>query len=118
VRILVETSPLAILTLDHNGTVALANESARELFGFEDESLPGTDIAPYLPILYRMLNNPRSAAICALMWNAKRSAAMARSSWLMSGSPRITLHAARDSQPWSGTPARTCATARVRASTP
>jgi len=61
VRILVETSPLAILTLDHTGTVALANESARELFGFEDESLPGTDIAPYLPILYRMLNNPRAA---------------------------------------------------------
>src|SRR5450755_471820 len=62
VRILIETSPLAILTLDHSGRVALANESARELFGFEDESLQGTDVAPYLPILYRMLKNPRSAA--------------------------------------------------------
>ena len=41
--------------------MVLANESARELFGFEDESLPGTDVAPYLPILYRMLKNPRSA---------------------------------------------------------
>jgi PAS domain S-box-containing protein len=61
VRILVETSPLAILTLDHTGTVELANESARQLFGFEDESLPGTGIAPYLPILYRMLHNPRAA---------------------------------------------------------
>src|ERR1035441_5283805 len=62
VRILIETSPLAILTLDHLGRVALANESARELFGFEDESLPGSDVAPYLPILYRMLKNPRAAS--------------------------------------------------------
>ena len=36
-RILIETSPLAILTLDHSGRVALANESARQLLGFEDE---------------------------------------------------------------------------------
>jgi PAS domain S-box-containing protein len=62
VRILIETSPLAILTLDHAGRVALANESARELFGFEGEPLPGTDVAPYLPILQRMLKNPHSAA--------------------------------------------------------
>ena len=62
VRILIETSPLAILTLDHTGRVALANESARELFGFEDQSLPGTDVTPYLPILHRMWKNPHSAA--------------------------------------------------------
>ena len=62
VRILIETSPLAILTLDAEGRVVLANESARELFGFEDESLQGNDVEPYLPILYRMLKNPRSAA--------------------------------------------------------
>ena len=34
-RILIETSPLAILTLDQSGRIALANESARELFGLE-----------------------------------------------------------------------------------
>jgi two-component system sensor kinase FixL len=62
VRILIETSPLAILTLDHSGRVALANESARDLFGFEDQSMQGSDVAPYLPILYRMLKNPRPAA--------------------------------------------------------
>jgi two-component system, LuxR family, sensor kinase FixL len=62
VRILIETSPLAILTLDHAGQIALANESARGLFGFEDDSMPGTDITPYLPILYRMLKSPRAAA--------------------------------------------------------
>ena len=62
VRILIETSPLAILMLDQSGRVDLANESARELLGFEDESLQGSDVAPYVPILYRMLKNPRSAA--------------------------------------------------------
>jgi two-component system, LuxR family, sensor kinase FixL len=62
VRILIETSPLAILTLDPSGRVALTNESARQLLGFEDESLPGTDVAPYLPILYRMLKSPRATA--------------------------------------------------------
>ena len=62
VRILIETSPLAILTLSDSGRVALANESARELFGFGDESLQGADVSPYLPILNRMLHNQRSAA--------------------------------------------------------
>lgn len=61
VRILIETSPLAILTLNHLGQVALANESARELFGFGDGSLQGADVGPYLPILNRMLHNPRPA---------------------------------------------------------
>jgi PAS domain S-box-containing protein len=59
VRVLIETSPLAILTLDHSGRIALANESAREIFGFEDEPMQGADMMPYLPILYRMLKNPR-----------------------------------------------------------
>ena len=62
VRVLIETSPLAILTLDHSGRVALANESARELLGFEDETLPGSDVEAYLPILYRMLNSPRASS--------------------------------------------------------
>lgn len=62
VRILIETSPLAILTLNHEGRIALANESARELFGFGEELLQGTDVSPYLPILNRMLHNPRPGA--------------------------------------------------------
>src|ERR1035441_3358117 len=44
------------------GRIALANESARELFGFEGQSPQGTDVAPYLPVLYRIMKNPRSAA--------------------------------------------------------
>jgi PAS domain S-box-containing protein len=54
-RILIETSPLAILTLNSRGEVELANESARGLLGFDDESLQGRPIEPYLPLLARML---------------------------------------------------------------
>jgi len=60
VRILIETSPLAILTLDQNGRVQLANESARKLLGFEERRLQGEPVDPYLPILKRMLLSHRS----------------------------------------------------------
>jgi PAS domain S-box-containing protein len=56
VRTLIETSPLAILTLNHAGRVALANESARELLAFDDAPLQGEDVTPFLPILSRMLH--------------------------------------------------------------
>jgi PAS domain S-box-containing protein len=58
-RVLIETSPLAILTLDDSGRIVLANESARELLGFERE--PGGELVqPYLPILERLLHSNRS----------------------------------------------------------
>ena len=61
VRVLIETSPLAILTLDHRGLVALANESARGLFGFDDGPMQGIDVGPNLPILQRMLKGSSAA---------------------------------------------------------
>ena len=39
IRILIETSPLAILTLDRTGSVRLANQSAEQLLGFEEGQL-------------------------------------------------------------------------------
>jgi PAS domain S-box-containing protein len=62
VRVLIETSPLAILTLDASGRVILANESARQLLGVEDDSLPGQQVENYLPILSRMLKTQRPHA--------------------------------------------------------
>jgi two-component system sensor kinase FixL len=70
VRVLIETSPLAILTLDAAGQIVLANESARQLLAFEGEALQGQAVAPYLPILNRMLhsnhsgNNIRTSVEC------------------------------------------------------
>jgi PAS domain S-box-containing protein len=55
VRVLIETSPLAILTLNAAGKIVLANESARELLELGDRNLQGTEVADYLPILPRML---------------------------------------------------------------
>src|ERR1700722_2544537 len=57
--ILIETSPLAILTLNCRSEVELANESARQMLGFEDEPLRGLPVEPYLPILGRMLHSYR-----------------------------------------------------------
>ncbi|HYW45732.1 MAG TPA: PAS domain S-box protein, partial [Bryobacteraceae bacterium] len=62
VRILIDTSPLAILMLDQSGRVRMANESAGLLLGFEKEKLQGEAVAPYLPILVRMLNSHRSGS--------------------------------------------------------
>jgi two-component system, LuxR family, sensor kinase FixL len=55
-RILIETSPLAILTLNSRGEVELANESASRLLGFDSEGLQGKPVEPYLPLLSRMLH--------------------------------------------------------------
>ncbi len=60
--ILIETSPLAILTLNSRCEIELANESARQMLGGEDEPLAGLAVAPYLPILSRMLQSYRDGA--------------------------------------------------------
>jgi PAS domain S-box-containing protein len=51
-RLLVESSPAAILTTDGKGTVVAGNVAADNLFGIpEGESVRGRDIARYLPVL-------------------------------------------------------------------
>jgi len=55
-RAVIDTSPLAVLTLDSAGRVLLANESANQVLGFEQPLLPGQEIQPYLPILTRFLS--------------------------------------------------------------
>jgi PAS domain S-box-containing protein len=62
VRVLIETSPLAILTIDSSGRVDLANESASKLLGFEGSELAGQQVQSYLPTLYRLLKTHRPAA--------------------------------------------------------
>jgi two-component system sensor kinase FixL len=50
-EILVESSPIAILTTDANGSVLLANDAAHRLFELPPASLLGKAINPYLPSL-------------------------------------------------------------------
>lgn len=57
----IETSPLGIVTLDHEGRVALANTAAQHLFRLEEPSLSGQEIHRYLPILKRFVTIQHSA---------------------------------------------------------
>ena len=50
-RELVYTSPLAIITIDSNGAILLANEAARSLFSPETDSIVGQPISQFLPAL-------------------------------------------------------------------
>ncbi len=51
---LIHSSPATIFTLGADGRVLLANEAAHRLLGVEAGSLPGRDIAQYLPALGRI----------------------------------------------------------------
>src|SRR6201993_2083797 len=55
-QVLIETSPLGILTLDSEGRVLLANSSAQHLLRFERRPLAGHQIHTYVPILKRFLS--------------------------------------------------------------
>ena len=59
-RAVIDTSPLAVLTLDSTGRVLLANESAMQVLGFQQPLVSGREIQPYLPILTRFLAVHRS----------------------------------------------------------
>lgn len=54
-RILVETSPAAIVTIDENGFIEVANRAATELIAPRDGRLAGHPIAAYLPELHHAL---------------------------------------------------------------
>lgn len=55
VRILVETSPAAIVTIDQNGFIELANNAAAQLLAPPDDQVVGRPIAAFLPELHRAL---------------------------------------------------------------
>ena len=50
-EVLVESSPVAVLTMDANGLVLIANDAAHRLFELVPGSLLGQPINPYLPSL-------------------------------------------------------------------
>jgi PAS domain S-box-containing protein len=54
-RVLVESSPAAILTIDSSGNILLANEAAQQLLAPEKRPLQGQAISSYLPALQTVL---------------------------------------------------------------
>jgi len=61
-QVVIETSPLGIVTLDSEGHVRLANSSAEHLLRLERRPLAGQQIHAYLPILNRFLSIRDSSA--------------------------------------------------------
>jgi two-component system sensor kinase FixL len=55
IRVLVETSPAAIVTVDEHGFIELANRAAAELMAPREGSLIGQPIAAFLPELHHAL---------------------------------------------------------------
>jgi PAS domain S-box-containing protein len=53
-KVLIESSPAAIVTLDSAGKVLMANSAAHRLLGFEPERLIGESINSFLPSLARV----------------------------------------------------------------
>jgi two-component system sensor kinase FixL len=54
-RVLVETSPAAIVTVDEHGFIELANHAASELMAPREGQLIGQPIAAFLPELHQAL---------------------------------------------------------------
>jgi PAS domain S-box-containing protein len=54
-KVLVETSPAAIVTIDDQGVIELANRAATDLMAPRDGKLVGTPIAAFLPELHHAL---------------------------------------------------------------
>lgn len=55
IRVLVETSPAAIVTVDERGFIELANQAATKLMSPHDGNLVGQPIAAFLPELHHAL---------------------------------------------------------------
>ncbi len=60
-RVLIDTSPAAILTPDGEGNVLMANESARHMLGFHEAALEGENVTAYLPFLGSLRLGGRAA---------------------------------------------------------
>lgn len=60
-RILVESSPAAIITIGESGQILLANAAARNLFASEGAALVGQSIKEYLPALLSAVQSHRPA---------------------------------------------------------
>lgn len=76
-RILVESSPAAILTLAADATVAAANRAAHEMFGFAPGTLVGVSVEPHFPLFVRALAIPpdRQVRTSVSAWGRRASGA-------------------------------------------
>lgn len=62
-RILIQKSPAAIVTVNPDGRIGLANDAARKLFGFGSNPLEGELIGSYLPVVAEVLKSGRASFV-------------------------------------------------------
>lgn len=96
-RVLIETSSAAILTLDGSGKVVQANDAAGRLLGAEKNALLGQSIAGYLPALAQVPSDHGAQVFRTTMeCTGKRqngetfTANVCFSTYVFSGAPRLT----------------------------
>lgn len=96
-RVLIETSSAAILTLDGTGKVVQANDAASRLLGAEKDALLGQNIAGYLPALAQVPSDHGAQVFRTTMeCSARRqngetfTANVCFSTYIFSGAPRLT----------------------------
>jgi PAS domain S-box-containing protein len=70
-RILVESSPVAIFTADANGAVLMANEAAHRMLGVENGALVGKLIHRYLPALTNITSHDDSLQLLRAVMQAR-----------------------------------------------
>jgi two-component system, LuxR family, sensor kinase FixL len=87
-QVLVESSPAAIVTLDANGTILLANEAAQEVLASGGPSLRGQNTGAYLPALYAAVQ-ARSWKTSGPRFSAEDNEIMVKCFWPVFGSPLI-----------------------------
>lgn len=117
-RILIETSSAAILTLDGSGKVVQANAAANRLLGMESGVI-GLDVAEYLPTVGRLAASNNGTVLRTTMdCNGRRlngeafAASVSFSNYQFLGAPRLTAIVTENEEPVSSAP-----TARRPAST-
>ena len=74
-KVLVDSSPAAIITTSSNGCILLANDAANRLFGRKPGTLPGLPIRDYLPSLINVpaLDSNRQAFSTAMQCRGRRA---------------------------------------------
>ena len=107
-RVLIETSPAAIVTADGDGTVLMANEAAYRMLGASPEELAGKPIHRYLPSL-RNVSGPADLGASSFAPSCRRegSGKTARGSWPTLASPPIAPRRDCVSPRWCWTRRRT-----------
>ncbi len=74
-KVLVDSSPAAIITTSSDGSILLANDAANRLFGLEPGTLPGLPIRNFLPSLINVpaLDSNRQAFRTAMQCRGRRA---------------------------------------------